>query len=59
LPPHRVVDSAFHLTGVLLRKHSIANYRLRVNLQCTELQKIIGEFAISCSERLKILQRLD
>src|SRR5215472_13956158 len=42
-PPHRILDCAFHLTGVLLRKHRIANHGERVNAEITELQKIRNE----------------
>ena len=35
-PPHRVVDSAYHL-GVLLRRDIIATSSLHVNAEFTEL----------------------
>src|SRR5215472_3689482 len=38
-PPHRILDCALHLTGVLLRKHRIANRGVRMNAEITELQK--------------------
>jgi len=53
-PPHRILDCALHLTGVLLRKHRIANHAERVNAEITELQKINCEMENSDSEVLNL-----
>src|SRR5215467_2507571 len=53
-PPHRILDCALHLTGVLLRKQRIANHSARVNAEITELRKIRSEKRDFLSGRLNI-----